>query len=36
VRRHEHISHVILYEIAEDGIAILGVVHQKNLSELEL
>jgi len=31
VRRHEHISHVILYEIAEDGI-----VHQKNLSELEL
>lgn len=34
VRRHEHQSHVILYEIVEFGILILGVVHKRNARRL--
>ncbi|MBW6421735.1 type II toxin-antitoxin system RelE/ParE family toxin [Rhizobium sp. XQZ8] len=34
VRRHEHQSHVILYEIAEYGILILGIVHKRNARRL--
>ena len=36
VRRHEHKSHVILYELAEDGILILAVIHARSLRRLKL
>ncbi|UIY28782.1 type II toxin-antitoxin system RelE/ParE family toxin [Neorhizobium galegae] len=34
VRRHAHQSHVILYEIAEFGVLILGIVHKRNARRL--
>lgn len=36
VRRHEHASHVILYEEAPDGILILAVVHASSIIRLNL
>nr|WP_256477690.1 type II toxin-antitoxin system RelE/ParE family toxin [Aurantimonas marianensis] len=36
VRRHEHRSHVILYEIERPGILILAVVHGRSLRRLKL
>ena len=36
VRRHEHRSHVILYEIAPDGVLILAVVHVSSIKRLSL
>lgn len=36
VRRHEHRSHVILYEEATQGVRILAVVHAKSLRRLSL
>lgn len=36
VRRHEHQSHVILYEISGEMVLILAIVHRRNLSELEV
>ena len=36
VRRHEHGSHVILYEKADDGIVILALVHKRNIRKLKL
>lgn len=36
VRRHEHGSHVILYEIADDGVLILAVVHGRSVRRLKL
>jgi toxin ParE1/3/4 len=34
VRRHEHQSHVILYETAEFGVLIVGVVHRRSARRL--
>jgi toxin ParE1/3/4 len=34
LRRHEHQSHVILYEETETGILVLGIVHKRNLRRL--
>jgi len=34
VRRHEHQSHIILYEITDFGIRVLGVVHKRNARRL--
>lgn len=34
VRRHEHQSHVILYEVTEFGVLILGIVHKRNARRL--
>lgn len=34
VRRHEHQSHVILYEETVSGILVLGVIHKRNLRRL--
>ena len=34
VRRHEHGSHVILYEQLPDGIDILAVIHDRNVRRL--
>lgn len=31
VRRHEHGSHVILYEEASSGVVILAIVHRRSL-----
>lgn len=36
VRRHEHGSHVILYEIVSGGVAILAIVHQRSVKRLTL
>jgi toxin ParE1/3/4 len=36
VRRHEHKSHVILYEIVETRILILAVVHGRSVRRLEI
>jgi toxin ParE1/3/4 len=36
VRRHEHRSHVILYEIAPGGVLILAVVHVSSIKRLSL
>ena len=36
VRRHEHGSHVILYEISPDGVVILAVVHTSSVKRLAL
>jgi|SRR5262245_47897549 toxin ParE1/3/4 len=36
VRRHEHASHIILYEIAPEGILILAVVHARSIKRLTL
>ena len=36
VRRHEHGSHIIVYEETVDGILILAVVHASNIRRLEL
>lgn len=34
VRRHEHGSHIILYEVIPDGVLILAVVHRRNVRRL--
>ncbi|MBP0617211.1 type II toxin-antitoxin system RelE/ParE family toxin [Jiella mangrovi] len=36
IRRHEHRSHVILYEQASDGVLILAVVHGRSVRRLSL
>lgn len=36
VRRHEHGSHVILYEIDGSGVLILAVVHGRSIRRLKL
>lgn len=36
VRRHEHGSHVILYQVDENGVLIIAVVHGRNLSGLHV
>jgi toxin ParE1/3/4 len=36
VRRHEHQSHVILYEIIQSGVRILAVVHNRSVRRLTL
>ncbi len=36
VRRHEHGSHVILYEESGTGVLILAVLHQKSVIRLPL
>jgi toxin ParE1/3/4 len=36
VRRHEHGSHVILYEISPDGVLILAMVHASSVKRLTL
>ena len=36
VRRHEHKSHIILYEEMEFGVLILAIVHKKNVVNLRL
>jgi toxin ParE1/3/4 len=36
VRRHEHGSHVILYEISPDGVLILALVHTSSVKRLTL
>jgi len=36
VRRHEHGSHVILYEISADGVLILALVHASSVKRLAL
>jgi toxin ParE1/3/4 len=36
VRRHEHGSHVILYEISSDGVLILALVHAGSVKQLTL
>jgi toxin ParE1/3/4 len=36
VRRHEHKSHVILYEIESSGVLILAVVHGRSVRRLKL
>ncbi|MCV9940584.1 type II toxin-antitoxin system RelE/ParE family toxin [Boseaceae bacterium BT-24-1] len=36
VRRHEHASHVILYEQAPSGILILAIVHSRSVLRLSL
>lgn len=36
VRRHEHQSHVILYEIVDDGVLILAVVNGRSVHGLSL
>lgn len=36
VRRHEHASHVILYEEDADGVLILAVVHGRNVRHLKV
>ena len=35
-RRHEHKSHVILYEPTDDGVLILAVVHGRSVRRLKL
>ncbi len=34
VRRHEHGSHIILYEEAPSGITVLAIVHKSNVKRL--
>lgn len=36
VRRHEHGSHIILYEISSDGVLILALVHASSIKRLAL
>ncbi|MCC6920042.1 MAG: type II toxin-antitoxin system RelE/ParE family toxin [Alphaproteobacteria bacterium] len=36
VRRHEHGSHVILYEEDREGVLILALVHQRSVRGLKL
>lgn len=36
VRRHEHASHVILYEESGDGVLILALVHGRSVKRLKL
>ena len=36
VRRHEHASHVILYEIVPGGVLILAIVHSGSVKRLAL
>lgn len=36
VRRHEHKSHVILYEIDRSGILVIAVVHARSVRRLKL
>jgi len=36
VRRHEHESHIILYEHTQRGITILALVHKRNLRKLKI
>lgn len=36
VRRHEHESHIILYECSEEGVIILALVHKRNVRKLKI
>ena len=36
VRRHEHASHVILYESVGTGVLILALVHRRSVRRLTL
>lgn len=36
VRRHEHGSHIILYEEASSGVLILAIVHKSSVKRLRL
>ncbi len=36
IRRHEHGSHVVLYEEVEDDIVILALVHRRSVLRLKL
>jgi toxin ParE1/3/4 len=36
VRRHEHGSHIILYEEAPSGITVLAIVHKSSVKRLTL
>lgn len=36
VRRHEHRSHVILYELQDDLVLILAVIHASSIRRLEI
>ncbi|WP_342165972.1 type II toxin-antitoxin system RelE/ParE family toxin [Methylobacterium sp. SD21] len=36
VHRHEHASHVILYESVGDGVLILAIVHRRSVRRLTL
>ena len=36
VRRHEHGSHIILYEEASGGVLILAIVHSRSVKRLAL
>jgi toxin ParE1/3/4 len=36
VRRHEHGSHIILYEHADVGVIILALVHKRNVRKLRI
>lgn len=36
VRRHEHGSHVIFYEIEQGDLVILAIVHGRSMQELDL
>ncbi len=36
VRRHEHGSHVVLYELDQDGILVLSILHKRRIVRLDL
>lgn len=36
VHRHEHASHVILYEVSDGGVLILAIVHARSIRRLTL
>jgi len=36
IRRHEHGSHVILYEESGEGVLILALVHERSVRRLKL
>ena len=36
VHRHEHASHVILYEVVTGGVLILAIIHGRSMRRLAL
>lgn len=36
IRRHEHLSHVILYEEADGGVLIIALVHGRSVRRLKI
>ena len=36
LRRHEHESHIVLYEEAEDGVLIVALVHGRSVRRLKI